>query len=78
MDYLLKVYNYYFEPVRTNKDVLRSFAGLRPLLTGSQIASRASREYRILSQGKIISVFGGKWTTARALARKVAKAIGDN
>ncbi len=45
---LLKLYNHYFEPDRELKDVTRSFAGLRPLLSGSQLASRASSEYRII------------------------------
>ncbi len=74
-DYLLQVYNYYFEPDCNASDVLRSFAGLRPLLTGSELASRASREYRIIRKGNIISVFGGKWTTARALAKSVVKKL---
>ncbi|NVJ60933.1 MAG: glycerol-3-phosphate dehydrogenase/oxidase [Gammaproteobacteria bacterium] len=73
--YLLDVYNHYFEPDYNAQDIIRTFAGLRPLLTGSEMASRASREYKILSKGKIISVFGGKWTTARALAREVVRRV---
>jgi len=74
-DYLLNLYNHYFKPNKNELDVLRSFAGLRPLLTGSQLASRASREYKIVRKGNIISVFGGKWTTARALAKRVVKML---
>ncbi len=74
-DYLLKLYNYYFEPDLNINSVLRSFAGLRPLLANKEEAGKASREYEIHKNNKLISVFGGKWTTARALGRAVVKKI---
>jgi glycerol-3-phosphate dehydrogenase len=74
-NYLLALYNHYFEPDRSDKDILSRFAGLRPLLAGSDNASKASREYQIDQQGLLISVFGGKWTTARALGKSVASTI---
>ena len=77
-DYLLNLYNHYFRPSCGKASITRTFAGLRPLLSGSQLASRASREYKILQKGNIISVFGGKWTTARALAREVVKSVVSN
>ena len=70
--YLLRVYNRYIQPPATAKDVARRFSGLRPLLCSHANHSRATREYAIEVQDRIVTVFGGKWTTARALAEKVA------
>jgi len=72
-DYLLNAYRHYFpgsDPV-----VSGSFAGLRPLLYSANDPTKATREYVIHRSGKLISVFGGKWTTAMALAEKVTQEI---
>lgn len=74
-DYLLQAYNHYFEPKKAVTDVLADFAGVRPLLAGSDNASRASREYQLNWQGQLLTVSGGKWTTARALAKHVLQQI---
>ncbi len=74
-NYLLNVYNHYFEPDCFRKDIKGSFAGLRPLLSGSELVTKASREYQVIRFNKLINVFGGKWTTARALARKVVTKV---
>jgi glycerol-3-phosphate dehydrogenase len=50
---------------------LSSFAGVRPLLRSAKDANKATREYAIERSGALISVFGGKWTTSRALGRRV-------
>ncbi|MCH2382624.1 MAG: FAD-dependent oxidoreductase [Pedosphaera sp.] len=70
-DYLITVYNDSFDDSIDQSDVLSSFAGLRPLLKSHKNPNRATREYRIEQHEKVISVFGGKWTTARALAKKI-------
>ncbi len=74
-DYLLTVYNHYFQPAMDSSAVLADFAGVRPLLGGSASASKASREYQLDWQGQILTVSGGKWTTARALGKAVALQI---
>lgn len=74
-DYLLQVYNQYFQPGCEVAHILGSFAGVRPLLSGSAAAHKASREYQFAQQGKIITVSGGKWTTARALAQQLVKQL---
>jgi nucleoside-diphosphate-sugar epimerase len=38
-------------------------------------ANKATREYVIQTNKNLISVFGGKWTIARQLAKKVVKTI---
>ncbi|HWC19072.1 MAG TPA: glycerol-3-phosphate dehydrogenase/oxidase [Terriglobales bacterium] len=73
--YLLGVYNHYIRPSATDIDVVRRFAGLRPLLRSNANQSRATREYAIEVQGRVVSVFGGKWTTSRALGEKVASTV---
>ena len=74
-DYLLGVYNHYFLPARQHDAVLADFAGVRPLLGGTANASKASREYQLNWQGQLLTVSGGKWTTARALGQQVAAQI---
>lgn len=73
--YLLAVYNHYFNVSRSNLDIVREFAGVRPLLGGSEQASTASREYRLHWQQQLLTVTGGKWTTARALAKQVVAQV---
>lgn len=73
--YLLSVYNAYFNAAVTSEDVIDRFAGVRPLLHSTGDASRASREYEIETTGRVTTVFGGKWTTARVLGDKVAEEV---
>ncbi len=71
--YLLNAWSHYFPDIKPN--VIGSFAGLRPLLRSAQDPSKATREYAIHRTGKLVTVLGGKWTTALALADKVNLAI---
>ncbi|MCA1931358.1 MAG: FAD-dependent oxidoreductase, partial [Pararheinheimera sp.] len=73
--YLLALYNRYFDNELSVADVLSKFAGVRPLLGGSDSASTASREYALNWQQHLLTVSGGKWTTARALARTVVEHV---
>ena len=70
-NYLITAYNDSFDDSIDQSDVVSSFAGLRPLLKSHKNPNKATREYRIEQHEKVISVFGGKWTTARALAKKI-------
>ncbi|MEO8038598.1 MAG: glycerol-3-phosphate dehydrogenase/oxidase [Betaproteobacteria bacterium] len=77
-DYLLRLHNASLSPALGAADVERTFAGVRPLIAGSAPdASAVSRESVLERADRLLSVFGGKWTTARALGRKVAEAIAD-
>jgi len=71
--YLLNAWSQYFPDLQPN--VIGTFAGLRPLLRSAQDPSKATREYAIHRTGKLVTVLGGKWTTAMALADKVSHAI---
>jgi glycerol-3-phosphate dehydrogenase len=64
------------------EDVLSVFAGLRPLAApkdGSSKTKEISRNHKILvSDSKLITVIGGKWTTYRKMAQDmVDTAIGQ-
>lgn len=74
-DYLLGVYNRYLTPALQVADITDSFAGLRPLPDDGHAATRVSREYEVERLDRLVSVYGGKWTTARALARHVADMV---
>lgn len=74
VDYLLGIYNHYFSGGIGADAILDSFSGVRPIVASRCDTSAASREAVIERQGRLINIFGGKWTTARALAEKVATA----
>ena len=68
---LINAFNYYFVNRITERDVVKSFAGVRPLIKSSNNINKITREYAVQANINLISVFGGKWTTARQLAKKV-------
>lgn len=72
-DYLLTAYQHYFP--QASATLAFRIAGVRPLIKGAKDPSKATREYALHHQGKLLTVLGGKWTTSMALARKVAEKI---
>ncbi|MEQ8952979.1 MAG: glycerol-3-phosphate dehydrogenase [Gammaproteobacteria bacterium] len=70
--YLISVVNLYFKKSIQESDVVRTFAGVRPLIDdGEKTASKVSREFEIRlehSPQPFLSVYGGKLTTYRLLA----------
>ena len=70
-DYLIEIFNKYFNRQLGPNDVVHSFAGLRALYNdGSGLAQKASRDYKLeLDARGLLSVFGGKITTYRKLAQ---------
>lgn len=58
------------------KDIISTFAGLRPLIkqTGGT-ASQVSREHKVIQTGNIISLFGGKYTTFRKMSEDVVRHV---
>jgi len=57
------------------QNILQSFAGFRPLIKSADNPNKATREYAIQQNQNLITVFGGKWTTARQLAIKTSTKI---
>ena len=72
--YLLELYHYYFPSNRA--EICGVFSGLRPLIRSHSNPNRATREYAIETTGRVTTVYGGKWTTSRALGLRVAEAVG--
>lgn len=71
--YMLDAWVHDFPGLHPN--VISTFAGVSPLIRSAQDPSKATREYAIHRTGKLVTVLGGKWTTALALADKVSHAI---
>ena len=78
LDYLLAARNHYFREAKTRADVSEVFSGVRPLLHFEGDPGRASREYALAREGRVLSIYGGKWTTARALGRHVARMVRES
>ena len=70
--YLIERFNRYFRTPISRLDVRSSFAGVRPLVGRASSPSALDRDSRVVREGNLINVFGGKMTTFMALARKVA------
>lgn len=69
--YLIEHLGRYLERAPGPDDVLSTFAGLRPLLSGRAGSGTAklSREHAVLvADSGLVSVAGGKWTTYRKMA----------
>ncbi len=76
IEYLLELLNRHLpEGQYTRKDILSTYAGLRPLIqSNSENPSQASRDHEIIDDG-IISVTGGKLTTYRLMAKQVVDQV---
>ena len=76
--YLLKIANEYFPGAKlTEKDVLSSYVGVRPLVhDGSVTTGKTSREHTILSDDRGFTfVAGGKYTTYRLMSEQIVDLI---
>jgi glycerol-3-phosphate dehydrogenase len=77
IDYLIARFNRYLrEPIGSN-DVASTFAGVRPLVGRASNPSAIGRDYRLERRGNLLNIFGGKMTTFRSMAEKVAMRV-DN
>src|SRR5262249_59744139 len=50
------------------------YGGVRPLLAAEEKVGEASREHRIVDDGPLLTIVGGKYTTFRVMARDVMAA----
>jgi len=79
LDYLLKLCAHQFPQADIGaKDVLSSFAGVRPVISSGQTTGKRpsdeSREHALWTEPGAVTLAGGKLTTFRLLAREVLKA----
>ncbi len=72
--YLLSSYNRFFAEPIADSDVEMDFAGVRPLVDAGFSPREQRRGARIETLGRVVTIFGGKWTTARTLGRQAADA----
>ena len=64
-------------PQAAGREPLGVMSGLRPLLRSDEQVGRASREHRVIVDGDLITIAGGKYTTFRVMARDVLKHVVD-
>lgn len=72
IDFIVKHANKYLTKQIHHDDILSAFAGLRPLVRakGASSTKKLSRTHRIeLSDSKLLTITGGKWTTYRRMAQ---------
>jgi glycerol-3-phosphate dehydrogenase len=84
IEYLLDHIARYITPAPSSRDVLSTFAGLRPLLRSAHrgvSTARLSREHAVeISKSGLITITGGKWTTYRRMGADAvdhAARVGD-
>ena len=79
IEYLLEIYNHYFNRALSRSAVLDVFAGLRVLPAGTGDASSKSRDTHLHEdrpgRPRVVSIYGGKLTSYRATAEKVLRRI---
>ena len=79
VEYLLALANRYFSSDLARKDVVWTFAGLRPLLADPKDrATSVTRDYVLdlnTDGGPLLSIYGGKLTTYRKLAEDVVDTL---
>ena len=82
--YLLGVLKHYFPRWHhvSERDLIETFAGLRVLPAGGDRAFHRSRETQLVPdrrrRPRVLSVYGGKLTTWRAVAQRTLSAIADS
>lgn len=80
IDYLIEAANRSLAIPLTHAEIVRSFAGIRPLFDdGTAAASAVSRDYRLVLDAvgpPLLSIFGGKITIARRLADDALERLG--
>lgn len=80
IDYLIAATNLYFTRQIGREDIVSAFAGIRALVNdGASEAEAVTRDWHLeldMSGAPLLSVFGGKITTARALAEETVDRLG--
>ena len=77
IDYILEALDFIFPQLAIGEgDILSSFAGLRPIISGSADSpSKASRAHRVWVEDGLVTITGGKLTTFRLMARQALNAM---
>lgn len=88
IDYLLECVDHQFPQVKlSEKDIISTFAGVRPVISKSAynkgaknkadkiLPSKEDRSHRIIKQPGLVTVAGGKLTTFRLIAHEVLQSV---
>jgi len=77
--YLINIYNSHFQKKINNSDIITTFSGIRPIVKRKNKSrinfSAASRESVIETYKKVLTIYGGKWTSAPSLSEKVVNIV---
>ncbi len=77
-DYLIQSYNSFFSKQISSENILYNYSGVRPLIkSNKKNFHNSSRDFYIDQNEKLICVFGGKWTTAPSIAKKIVTIINN-
>jgi glycerol-3-phosphate dehydrogenase len=72
IDFILETAGRYLDRQPRREDVLSTWAGIRPLVTGGRKTASLSRDHTIREECPgLLTVTGGKWTTYRNMAEEV-------
>lgn len=74
-DYLLDAANSILKEKISSSNIISDYSGVRPIVKSSSSYSKASRDSIIIKENKVISIYGGKWTSANVIGKKVNKYI---
>jgi len=74
-EYLLDSANSILKEKIGNSNIIGDYSGVRPVVMSSGAYSKASRDSTIIKENKIISIYGGKWTSSNVIGQKVNKFI---
>ncbi len=77
--YLVNIFNSYFQKKINKSDIISTFSGIRPIVKKKNKSrinfSSASRESVIETYERVLTVYGGKWTSAPSLSKKVISIV---
>ena len=78
VNYLLESINIYIHKPINKDEIIESYAGVRPLIKSkAQDFHSSSRDFYIQKDKNLLSLFGGKWTTAPSIARKIVRIVNN-
>ena len=76
--YLLRAVQQLFPALQLGEgDIAARWAGVRPLLRQQGAESGRTREHRLVREGRVLTIAGGKLTTYRKMAEEVVDAVGE-
>ncbi len=74
INYLIESVKRYVPNLKRD-NVINAYAGIRPLFGKGNDLGKISREYKIIKNENVINVVGGKITTYRTVAKKIAQIV---